>query len=174
MSKIIKLIFSLFWLSNGLISQEIEVIQIGNQTWMKDNMAIKSGDFNSVVLDSSTMQLNYVYNWATASQICPIGFRLPNNQDWNDLIDFVGGFKRAGTILKRNKAGNFNATLAGNYLPSGGFFNYLNDYGYYWSSVEFNGNTAWAYVFGEHQSNVNRTTIPKHYYLSVRCIRSNN
>ncbi len=154
------------------MAQEIAVLKIKHQIWMAENVAADTGNFKSVVLDSSDMIQHHVYDWNSALSVCPEGFRLPTDADWDTLAATLGGTKKAGTALKQTGRGTFNAVLGGNYLPSVGFFNYLNDYGYYWTSDEFSKSSAWARVLGAHQSNINRTTIPKKYYLSVRCIKA--
>jgi len=153
-------------------AQKIAVIKIRHQIWMAENVASVTGNFNSVVLDSSDMIPQYVYDWNSAKIACPEGFRLPTNAEWDTLAATLGGTKKAGTALKQTGRGTFNGVLGGNYSPSLGFYNYLNDYGYYWTSDEFSKTTAWARVLGAHQSNINRTTIPKSYFLSVRCIKA--
>lgn len=152
-------------------SQEIPVLVFGNQVWMAENANREVGNYASVVVDSSIMVSQFVYDWESALKACPDGFSLPNDADWDTLIAFCDGFKTAGTLLKKTGNGYFGAVLTGNYLPSAGFFNYVGDYGYYWSADEFNRNSVWVRVFGAHQSNVTRTTIPKQFFLSVRCIK---
>jgi len=153
-------------------AQEIAVIKIKHQIWMTENVCTETGNFSSVVLDSSDMIQHYVYDWNSAKMACPEGFRLPTDSEWDTLTVALGGTKKAGTALKQTGPGTFNAVLGGNYSPGLGFFNYLNDYGYYWTSDEFSKTSAWARVLGAHQSNINRTTIAKTYYLSVRCIKA--
>lgn len=154
------------------MSQEYPTVKIGSQIWMAENSTLAFGRFETVVVDSSLMVKQYVYDWESALNACPDGYRLPTDADWDSLVSFSGGFKTAGTSLKKNLPNHFNATLAGNFLLSVGFFNYVGDYGYYWCADEFNKKSAWARVFGNHQTNVIRTTIPKQFYLSVRCIKT--
>jgi uncharacterized protein (TIGR02145 family) len=170
-----KLIINLLILSSLLVlsgnAQEVKQIKIGNQIWMAENLAVDTGDFATLITDSITMARQYLYSWETALKACPHGFRLPKDAEWDSLTAFFGGHKKAGIHLIGSGEGRFNASLAGNYLPSGGFFSYINDYGYYWTADKFNKKSVWIRVLGAHQTNIMRTTIPSHFYLSVRCIK---
>ena len=40
------------------------------------------------------------YSWDEAKTVCPGGWRLPRQAEWNTLIEFVGDSSTAGKILK--------------------------------------------------------------------------
>jgi uncharacterized protein (TIGR02145 family) len=41
------------------------------------------------------------YNWyATAEKLCPVGWHVPTDKDWETLVDFCGGWEIAGGKLK--------------------------------------------------------------------------
>ena len=168
---IINLLILCTFISGRSNAQKINERKIGNQIWMAENLAIDTGDFVYLITDSTTMTRQYLYSWKTALNACPRGYRLPMDAEWDSLTAFFGGHKKAGRQLIATGEGKFNAILAGNYLPSGGFFSYINDYGYYWSADKFNKKSVWIRVLGAHQTNIVRTTIPEHFYLSVRCIK---
>ena len=44
-----------------------------------------------------------LYNWETAMKSCPKGWHLPNNKEWQILVDLAGGNKIAGTKLKAKR-----------------------------------------------------------------------
>jgi len=87
-----------------------------------------------------------LYDWEMAMKACPEGWHLPNDKEWQTLLDLVGG-EKAGKNLK-SKSGwsgfgavpgngsdkyNFSA-LSGGYGSSGGNFYYVGNGGYWWSA----------------------------------------
>jgi uncharacterized protein (TIGR02145 family) len=58
--------------------------------------------------------------------ICPIGFHVPTYKEWDDLIQYLGGYQTAGKEMKsikgwtNNGNGTNNSTF--NALPSGSFY----------------------------------------------------
>jgi uncharacterized protein (TIGR02145 family) len=101
-----------------------------------------------------------LYNWAAASNInnvCPTGWHVPSNQEWTTLINFAGGSATAGGLLKERDTAhwnypNFNATnftgftaLPGGLRHNTGGYQYLTDYGYWWTSSQGTSNPSFAY-----------------------------
>ena len=151
--------------------QEIETVKIGDQVWMKRNM--------NAVSDSSCCYKNELanceifgrlYNWETALTICPAGFRLPTDEDWTILTEAVGGLNVAGYRLMVGGESGFDVLLGGNYTPSARIFSYQFRHAYFWTSTPFSETAAWMRHFVNEKTNINRSTVKKHYYFSVRCI----
>ena len=101
------------------------VVKIGEQIWMKENLRttrFNNGDaielgVECVSYSESDINLKYwtVYNedyydfygflysyFVTIDErgVCPTGWRMPNNMDWTTLIDYLGGENVAGGKLK--------------------------------------------------------------------------
>ena len=112
-----------------------------------------------------------LYFWQAALDACPAGFRLPTDADWTKLSENVGGVVDAGTALREGGETGFDALLGGNYHPDLKMFSYKNEKGYYWTASSFSYHTSWIRSFGLGQKNINRTTIGKSFYFSIRCIR---
>lgn len=165
------LIFSLITLFS--FAQHYETVTIGKQTWMKYNL--NRDVLGSICYGNDSINCDIygrLYFWHAAIDACPNGYRLPTDKDWTILTDYLGGVDSAGTALKRDGSTGFVAMLAGNYQAEINIFSFKNIKGYYWTASAFSYHTAWIRSFGAGQRNVNRTTIGKSFYFSIRCIKA--
>jgi uncharacterized protein (TIGR02145 family) len=97
--------------------QSYQVVKIGKQIWLAENFRYlpskEKGDkyCNSWIYDNDNNYLDKgygrLYDWNTATNIAPEGWRLPNNKDFEELISF---------IIKDNNPDD--AEKIGNYLKS--------------------------------------------------------
>jgi len=111
--------------------------------------------------------------------VCPQGWHLPSDAEWDELFTAVGGKDSAGVKLKSTSGWYKNGYGSDSYgfgvLPAGGRyrdgnFDYAGYSAYFWSSTE-NG-SFYAYdchfYYGEF---VSRGYYDKDYGTSVRCLR---
>jgi len=166
----------------------------------------EDGNFITKTLSNAEVQANCekygrLYDWSTAmaldpscnsnscsSQIqqphqgiCPSGWHIPNNDDWEILMDYVGGSGTAGTKLKArsgwNENGNgtddygFSALPGGNGLPGGSFWG-VGNYGTWCSASEYNDGLAYSrFMFDNSDEFTNLDEGDKPYLESVRCLK---
>lgn len=155
-----------------LHSQEYETVQIGDQVWMKRNLNINAdSSFCYKHRPENCEIFGRLYNWETALTICPGGFRLPSDEDWTLLTDELGGLNVAGYRLLAGGNTGFDVLLGGNYNANSDIFSYQYRNAYFWTSTPFSETAAWMRHFVNEKTNINRSTVKKHYYFSVRCIR---
>jgi uncharacterized protein (TIGR02145 family) len=183
-------------------------IKIGNQRWMHENLKTthyRDGSPISEVKDSAqwanTSQSRMaawcyydnnagnnptygkLYNWyavADSHHLCPTGWHVPTDTEFNILTDYLGGDTVAGGKMKAKTlwdAPNTGADNSSGYtaLPAGGCgyggtFNFLGDYGNFWSSTEDGSNSAWLRFLGCSSSHVDRVDGDEGSGLSVRCV----
>jgi len=175
-----------------------KTVNIGGRVWMAENLdyAGNGGVYYNDVADPPFEKAGRLYTWqqATDEATVPSGWHLPNNSEWETLMNFVGGFIRAGLYLKAtngwdNHDGNFGSgtdKYGFAALPSGSgiVFKANNSYsgrggfGYWWSAAEVDVNRAYyyricysrdgAYLEGNHQKGLYKN---KNHLYSVRCIR---
>jgi uncharacterized protein (TIGR02145 family) len=152
-----------------LASQEYKTVVIGTQTWMAENLNYNAGYNvgNSRCYNGKPANCEIygkMYDWATAMAflpscnvsdcsehiqpvhrgICPVGWHIPTQAEWNVLFDFVGGTSVAGKHLKSKSGWNGEDTYGFGALP-GGWADLLGAYyrqyisvgssGYWWSST---------------------------------------
>jgi uncharacterized protein (TIGR02145 family)/uncharacterized repeat protein (TIGR02543 family) len=84
---------------------EPRTVQIGNRRWMAENLNIITG--NSWCYDNderNCQKYGRLYDYNTALEACPAGWRLPSRDDWNSLTR-AGGYG-TGTKLKSKTGWN--------------------------------------------------------------------
>jgi uncharacterized protein (TIGR02145 family) len=169
-------------------------VTIGTQTWMAENLNYNtSGSACYDNNDANCVTYGRLYNWNTAMNnsasssanpsgrrgVCPAGWHLPSDAEWDDLITAVGGSSTAGTKLKAtsgwisgNGTDNYGfAALPGGEGTSGGSFFYAGNYGNWWISSEINAGNAYYRFMGYNYEGVYRDFNLKSRLLSVRCLQ---
>jgi uncharacterized protein (TIGR02145 family) len=166
-----------------------KTVKIGNQTWMAENLDYNVGD--SMCFDNdptNCAKYGRLYDWETAISVCPSGWHLPSNADWDKLMRYVDGTSgtespcnspTAGKYLKAtngwNSGGNgtddygFSALPGGHY--SGDYFLAVGYFGNWWSASEYNSNNAYYRQMIYSYESANYAIIFKNVLLSVRCVR---
>jgi len=76
-----------------------KTVKIGTQTWMAENLNYEVGG-SKCYNDNPANCTKYgrLYDWTTATTICPSGWHLPTNADWETLVNNDAG--GAGKHLK--------------------------------------------------------------------------
>ena len=112
--------------------------------------------------------------------VCPKGWHVPSQSEWNELLTAVGGLSTAGTKLKStsgwNSSGNgtdnyvFSALPAGIRINLGSYYNEGNDADF-WSSTEIDSWTVYYLYMYDYEDNAYLNNIDKNYGFSVRCLK---
>jgi len=161
--------------------REYRAVEIGAQIWMAENLDFNAEGSRCYYNDPSNCdQYGRLYNWNTAMKVCPSGWHLPSDGEWNILMSAVGGKETAGKLLKATSGwdsnGNGTDKFGFSALPGGrrylsGSFSGVGRYGYWWTATEFNADGAYfrgmdydyAYVYSNHDF--------KKGLCSVRCVQ---
>lgn len=107
----------------------------------------------STVVDNNDLKQEYgaLYNYYTINQdkLCPTGWHVASDEDWQDLVNFIGGPDSKGELLQvtdaaiwhlPNKGTNitkFSAYPAGGYDVNGDFKSF-GESGIWWSKNAYN------------------------------------
>jgi uncharacterized protein (TIGR02145 family) len=133
--------------------------------------------------DSSQYEPMYgkLYNWYAVSDsrnVCPTGWHVPTDAEWDLLTDYLaanGHSGTEGTALKSTSGWNSGGNGTDDYgwlgLPGGfrnnaGGFDRIGSYGFWWGA-----NFGWTRNLDSFNDSVSRFGSAKTYGFSVRCLR---
>ena len=173
--------------------QSYDVVKIGEQTWMAENLNFETaGSFCPEGDSRNCKRLGRLYSWAEARSVCPDGWHLPTKADFEALVAATSenaaqssSLSRAGAALKASdgwfKKGNGSDALGFRALPAGyrgadGKFDGIGGYAYFWSATEDpeNRESNAFYLFLSFSSDAaSINAFAKEDYRSVRCVSDN-
>jgi uncharacterized protein (TIGR02145 family) len=141
-------------LTDARDGKKYKIVTIGTQTWMAENLNYNAN--GSKCYDNKTancQKYGRLYNWETARLVCPKGWHLPGEEEWDALIQYVnpscsliGTCYNGGKLLKATSGWNRNGNgtdaygftaLPGGFGSSDGSISIqAGDYGYWWVDSE--------------------------------------
>lgn len=185
------------------------IVKIGEQTWMAQNLDYKmNGSWCLDRVEDSCRKYGRAYQWTTAMDIgriyldtnlggldgpyrgiCPIGWHLPSNEDWEMLMTSVGGKTLAGLALK-STAGWMTEVNEDSLVPGhqgtdvSGFRALPADYStsrgeplgahrlaFFWSTSESDRRSAWTQSFDGSTNEGTLQEMDKSEGFGVRCVQ---
>jgi uncharacterized protein (TIGR02145 family) len=154
-------------------AQQFKTVRMGDMVWMAENLnnPTSAGSWCYNFDNALGQKYGRLYTWEVAKNVCPSGWHLPSDGEWNKLIEYAGGSESAGKLLKNVGGQGFNAMFGG--FATIGNFMLLDSYGAYWSSTSYDSNHAWYIYFTQKDDLVTKTYFTKSYGLSVRCVKNN-
>ncbi|MEI6047679.1 MAG: fibrobacter succinogenes major paralogous domain-containing protein [Bacteroidota bacterium] len=179
-------------------------ITLGAQTFFAENLkTTKYNDGTSIPLEPSrsawgqlitpaycwynTTTYGALYNWSAVNtgKLCPTGWHVPSDAEWEELVTYLGGLSLAGGKMKEIGTTYWNSpnteatnesgftALPGGYRSNNGAFGSMGYGGYWWSSTEFSATDAWSIDLRYGDSHSYRSYTGKQVGLSVRCFMDN-
>jgi uncharacterized protein (TIGR02145 family) len=194
---------------------QYKTVVIGNKEWMAENLKYDSAGYGRSYCDTLSKNCNkygVLYDWAAAMNIgstfnanrfyfpgdydesqphkgvCPRGWHIPSDAEWNALITAVGGLSKSAAKLKSASGWKSNGNGTDDYgfkaLP-GGYADYSSssssgspykqklaeETGIWWSLEENAPDSAYGRRM-EHKSEfVGRVPESKAKLFSIRCAR---
>ncbi len=198
-----------------------KTVIIGEQEWMAENLKtfrFQNGDSIPVGNDGSiwrsfenkyspgvrALGWHTYYNHSAVIDergLCPVGWKVPDNDDWQQLVDFLGGEELAGKKMKSTKywtyeeyiwededdydnytieerTGNgtnesgFDARPAGDIDAHGAIIDYPTSLAFFWSSTP-KINDAYYFKLSASGDDLKKSWRSHNSGLSVRCIKEN-
>lgn len=167
--------------------QTYKIVTIGEQTWMAENLNYATDSSFCMNDDPENCKIfGRLYTWEDAQKVCPAGWLLPSNVDYEILFASVGGMGYAAKKLKakdgwewnesKNVTGNGDDSFGFAVLPAGsrnpdGSYSGKNS-AFLWAYSEFTQNYR-NYEFSSSEDYVDDQALgnsPK----SIRCIKETN
>ena len=192
-----------------------DTVRIGDQTWMAENLNVSRFRNGDTIFEAKTTEefikagenqqpawcyydfnpnngdmYGKLYNWHAVNDsrgIAKEGWHVPSDDEWNDLVAYLGGENIAGKKIKSSvgwenngngsNSCNFNAVPAGLRvsLSTGGYFNRLFEQAFFWSSTEYNiketGLALYRHLDCKDDVIFGSTNF-KSYGFSIRCIKN--
>lgn len=186
-----------------------KTITIGPQTWMAENLRttkynegtlipniievsqwyyLSNGAYcnynNSVNIDTIAT-FGRLYNWyaVNTGKLCPIGWHVPNSEEFLELTDYLGGLNIAGGKLKETgtthwTSPNFGTTnesgftaLPGGYRHRPGKYEGIGNQGFWWSTAVSSETDADYRMLSSASEGFPHSDTDKELGLSVRCLK---
>ncbi len=120
------------------------------------------------------LKFGKLYNWYAVNDprgLAPKGWRIPNEEDWSDLIASLELENQVNLLLcnKINSQKCWSAMLGGYRTKGGNFYRFGSD-GFWWSSNEYDKENA--FYFRVNSDCTYRSFEDKSKGYSVRCIKN--
>jgi len=168
---------------DGRDNKTYKKVTIGSQSWMAENLNYDAADSKCYQKPANCDKYGRLYTWDTAVKVCPGGWHLPSDAEWETLVINTGREKRAGERLKSetgwwdyNNGTNeygFSALPGGSGYSNGSFFNAGNN-GYWWSATEevkSNGSKIFVRSMSINSAVKRDSYEKKGRFHSVRCVQ---
>jgi uncharacterized protein (TIGR02145 family) len=192
-----------------IIDYSSKSVKIGSQVWMSENLDVtrfRNGDSIPFVdsneewelagkekrpcwgfPESDMAYMGRLYNYYAVSDprgLAPEGWHVPSDDEWQELVTSLGGYKKAGKAMKaptewavekrKSKKGSntsgFSALPSGNRNSDGEPINaFVNCF--FWSTSESTEGTVWIYKLSYNVDALVRQNMNKRVGFSVRCLK---
>jgi uncharacterized protein (TIGR02145 family) len=184
-------------------------VKIGKQVWLVENLSVTHYRDGTPILNvqddndwtaltegayclekenPSTYKKTYgaLYNYNAVEDergLCPEGWNVPSEKEWQELIDHLGGDGVAGSKMKDTnsnlwKLPNLTASNESGFsgLPAGGRGRrgspeVIGSYATWWSSTSYDTNYAWHWGLYPDKNGIRFNPGHKASGFSVRCIK---
>jgi len=153
--------------------------------YFNNNSGNEADTYGALYTYAAAIADNWTKDKVENQGICPDGWHLPNNAEWDELSNFLGGSDVAGGKLKEAGTTHWNSPNTGATNESGftaigsGYRRYNNGYFYslkqinnIWSADELNSTIANYYHLRDNNSQLIRPENgTKSHGYSVRCVK---
>lgn len=173
-------------------------VTIGTQVWMAENLRVTHYN-NGTDIPLLTEDADWIADTAgamcfyengtpayTAKSLAPTGWHVPTITEWNTLITFLGGEDIAGGYLKEEGTDHWNlpnayatddygfSAYGGGWREFQGNFGNIKDFGFFWSSTDFDISNAYRVFMDTWDAFLISTNSIYTMGFSVRCIKDDD
>jgi len=165
--------------------QEYKITTIGTQVWMAENLNYYTSESKCYYNNfDNCAKYGRLYNWYEALNACPSNWHLPNQEEWEVMIAYIGGESTGGGKLKAKSGWGSNGNGTDEYgfsaLPGGnGYsddsFGSVGNSGNWWTASENDIYFAWYRTMNYDNEGVETNGYLKRGGLrSVRCLQGSS
>ncbi|MBC8173368.1 MAG: hypothetical protein H7X71_05610 [Chitinophagales bacterium] len=163
---------SIYYFTDSRDRKEYKAMIFDSISWIVEPMRYKTNDswcYNGK--NKNCKIYGRLYKWDDIRSVCPRGWRIPANEDWERLIVRLGGYEKAGGNLAPGNEIGFEFLFG--YPPNiYGRFAEDNSEIHFWSASEYNLNTAWNYyLIKDKLPLMSVTFLSKNYSMNCVCVK---
>lgn len=141
--------------------REYHKVNLGSSEWLAENLNFKARNSSCYDNAASCDQNGRLYNWEVAMSVCPEGWRLPTDEEWNAVLIAQGGWRGL------EQAG-VNLPMAGD-RRADGVYHYLGESAFYWTATAA-GKKHFRYKFDANNPQYDRSSMVEGPAYSVKCV----
>ena len=166
--------------------EEYCIVTIGGKDWFSENLRFTDNEKKGVWLDHNTARKAfgrfYTYQEIRSGDLCPPGFHVPSRNEWDALINSLGGNTIAGSRMKsgsgwqsNSSPSRFNARPNGYYTKWDNKFSRMGREANFWTSTMPSGllYSAYSVQIRDQASMVRFLYDVKDFGHACRCVRDN-
>jgi len=164
----------------------------GSKCYGEDGQVIISYDVKTNISITETLsdeeiqdncaKYGRMYNWYMAIKVCPVGWHLPNDEEWVTLLEYVGCWSAAGikstsgwTTGNGTDEYGFSALPGGYGYGNSGYFSHIGSDGKWWSATYIDvpetwDSKAWYWWMWDNSEVIGSGGYKETTLCSVRCI----
>lgn len=164
-----------------------KTVEINGKTWLQENLDYDVGYGSWCYEDKkeNCEQYGRLYDWEAAQKACKDlgdGWRLPTDEEWGGLAEYLGGYKNYENGAEIGKPArayqNFlNDDEQGIAMRLGGLRHpnrknaELGQTGNYWTATPYQSSQAWFFYLSTSSGRMNRNKYTQSYGFSCRCVK---
>jgi uncharacterized protein (TIGR02145 family) len=111
------------------------------------------------------------YTFDGAIKACPAGYHLPDQSEWEELVNNSGGKAKAQIQLGEGKESEFELLFSGIYAHRLGQLMGLGEMEIYWAALKNPSEQKAFTVYFHHEGGVSYAFNTTSNYFAVRCIK---
>lgn len=154
--------------------KDYQVIKIGKQVIMAQNYASEPSEGNFWYYDNNEEnkeKYGLLYDWETAKNIVPKGWHLPTQQEWDSMLQALGGkSKEVFENLKEGSSSGFDVKFGG-WRSIKGVFNGDGASAHFWSDTTEGADMAWQLKLSAYNQHPEFEKGEKELGLSIRLFK---